>query len=364
MSCMKPILISCLVVLFVLTLFREVDSAALSEEMKAAPKGSVKGIFMHEKDATNFFRHHGRSAVKAPEEINAEQSLRLVAEERKREFHEEHGNELESYAEEDHNVPHEAESEALSEEMKAAPKGSVKGIFMHEKDATNFFRHHSRRAVKAPEEINAEQRLAPEERKREISEEQRNEFESYAEENHNVPHEAESAALSEEMKAAPKGSVKGIFMHEKDATNFFRRRSRRAVKAPEEINAEQRLAPEERKREISEEQRNEFESYAEENHNGSVKGIFMHEKDATNFFKRHGRRAVKAPEETNAEQSLRLAAEERKREFHEEHGNELESYAEEDHNELEESGHVKSEQWRELHYKGAEQHYEHNRETI
>ncbi|KAK1789687.1 hypothetical protein P4O66_015592, partial [Electrophorus voltai] len=71
--------------------------------------------------------------------------------------------------------------------------------------------------------------------------------------------------LREESKS---GELKGIFMQERDATNFFRRRNRRAVKSQDEINAElrQRLAADERKREYHEERMNQFETYAEEEH--------------------------------------------------------------------------------------------------
>ncbi|KAK3558760.1 hypothetical protein QTP86_028773, partial [Hemibagrus guttatus] len=58
----------------------------------------------------------------------------------------------------------------------------------------------------------------------------------------------------------------------------------------------------------------------------------MEERDATNFFKRRGRRAVKSQDELNVEQQQRLAADERKREYHEEQRNEFENYAEEEHN--------------------------------
>ncbi|XP_071021413.1 unique cartilage matrix-associated protein-like [Oncorhynchus clarkii lewisi] len=66
----------------------------------------------------------------------------------------------------------------------------------------------------------------------------------------------------------PRGPLREIFMPEADAANFFRHRSRRAAKSQDEIDAEQRqvLAADKRKRENHEEQRNEFENYAEEEH--------------------------------------------------------------------------------------------------
>ncbi|TKS73642.1 putative cartilage matrix-associated protein [Collichthys lucidus] len=84
--------------------------------------------------------------------------------------------------------------------------------------------------------------------------------------------EADSAAVPSSTGTAkdPQGPLKRIFMKEADASNFFRRRSRRGVKSQDEINAEQRqvLAADERRREFHEEKRNEFESYAEEEHDG------------------------------------------------------------------------------------------------
>ncbi|XP_006013142.1 upper zone of growth plate and cartilage matrix associated a [Latimeria chalumnae] len=79
--------------------------------------------------------------------------------------------------------------------------------------------------------------------------------------------EAESAAV---RTARPeKEDIKRkIFMMESDASNFFKRRGRnkRSTKSTDEVNAEnrQRYAVDERRREYHEEQRNEFENYAEE----------------------------------------------------------------------------------------------------
>ncbi|XP_060933356.1 unique cartilage matrix-associated protein [Limanda limanda] len=85
---------------------------------------------------------------------------------------------------------------------------------------------------------------------------------------------------------------------------------------------------------------------------GPLKRIFMKEADASNFFRRRGRRGAKSQDEINAEQRLVLAADERKREFHEEQRNEFESYAEEDNDEQDESTRVSTEQWRQFHYDG------------
>ncbi|XP_029992915.1 putative cartilage matrix-associated protein [Sphaeramia orbicularis] len=97
---------------------------------------------------------------------------------------------------------------------------------------------------------------------------------------------------------------------------------------------------------------------------GPLKRIFMNEADATNFFRRRTRRGAKSQDEINAEQRQVLAADERKREFHEEKRNEFESYAEEENDEQNERTRESTEQWREFHYDGMHPPYEYNRHTI
>nr|XP_061809539.1 unique cartilage matrix-associated protein-like [Nerophis lumbriciformis] len=65
--------------------------------------------------------------------------------------------------------------------------------------------------------------------------------------------------------AEVKEAVRPVFMPESDASTFFKRRSRRSVRYYEQL-AEQRVfrANAERRREYNEEQRNEYENYAEE----------------------------------------------------------------------------------------------------
>uniref|UniRef100_A0A665VZ82 Unique cartilage matrix-associated protein n=1 Tax=Echeneis naucrates TaxID=173247 RepID=A0A665VZ82_ECHNA len=94
------------------------------------------------------------------------------------------------------------------------------------------------------------------------------------------------------------------------------------------------------------------------------RGIFMKEADASHFFRRRTRRGVKSQDEISAEQRLVLAADERKREFHEEKRNEFESYAEEEHDEQNERTRESTEQWREFHYDGMHPPHEYNRHTI
>ncbi|KAK3525699.1 hypothetical protein QTP70_005848 [Hemibagrus guttatus] len=107
MSWMRPALLTCLALVFVLTLFYEVDAAnapdGKAHKKAAGLQGGLRRIFMEERDATNFFKRRGRRAVKSQDELNVEQQQRLAADERKREYHEEQRNEFENYAEEEHN---------------------------------------------------------------------------------------------------------------------------------------------------------------------------------------------------------------------------------------------------------------------
>ncbi|XP_029910182.1 putative cartilage matrix-associated protein [Myripristis murdjan] len=97
---------------------------------------------------------------------------------------------------------------------------------------------------------------------------------------------------------------------------------------------------------------------------GTLRRIFMQEADASNFFRRRSRRGVKSQDELDAEQRQVRAADERKREFHEEKRNEFESYAEEEHDEQNERTRESTEQWREFHYDGMHPPYEYNRQSI
>ncbi|XP_051979368.1 unique cartilage matrix-associated protein-like isoform X2 [Xyrauchen texanus] len=100
------------------------------------------------------------------------------------------------------------------------------------------------------------------------------------------------------------------------------------------------------------------------NPQGPLRKIFMAEADASNFFKHRSRRAAKSQDEINAEQRQRLAADKRKRDYHEEQSNEFESYAEEEHDEQDERTREKTEQWRQFHHDGLDPSYEYNRHTI
>nr|XP_020480794.1 unique cartilage matrix-associated protein-like isoform X2 [Monopterus albus] len=97
---------------------------------------------------------------------------------------------------------------------------------------------------------------------------------------------------------------------------------------------------------------------------GSLKRIIMKEADASNFFRRRSRRGVKSQDEINIEQRQVLAADERRREFHEEKRNEFESLAEEEGDEQDERTRENTEQWREFHYDGMYPPHEYNRHSV
>ncbi|XP_030576398.1 upper zone of growth plate and cartilage matrix associated a [Archocentrus centrarchus] len=89
---------------------------------------------------------------------------------------------------------------------------------------------------------------------------------------------------------------------------------------------------------------------------GAVRQVFMPESDASNFFKRRSRRAVRYYE-FQAEQRVKMAANERRREYNEEQRNEYENYVEEDRDEVNERSREMNEQLREFHYDGLYPRY-------
>ncbi|XP_038150252.1 unique cartilage matrix-associated protein [Cyprinodon tularosa] len=97
---------------------------------------------------------------------------------------------------------------------------------------------------------------------------------------------------------------------------------------------------------------------------GPLRGIFMKETDASSFFRKRSKRGIKSQHEINAEQMQVLAADERRREFHEDKRSKFESYAEEDNDEQNERTRESTEQWREFHHDGMNPPYEYNRHTV
>ncbi|XP_005808085.2 LOW QUALITY PROTEIN: unique cartilage matrix-associated protein [Xiphophorus maculatus] len=87
---------------------------------------------------------------------------------------------------------------------------------------------------------------------------------------------------------------------------------------------------------------------------GAARQVFMAESDASNFFsqKRRSRRSPKYYAEVQAEQRMKRAASERRREYNEEQRDEYENYLEEDRDEVNERSRETNEQLREYHYDG------------
>ncbi|XP_018939055.1 unique cartilage matrix-associated protein-like [Cyprinus carpio] len=86
--------------------------------------------------------------------------------------------------------------------------------------------------------------------------------------------------------------------------------------------------------------------------------------DASNFFKQRSRRSPRTYEEYYAEQRVKMAANERRREHLEEQNNEYENYLEEERDEQYERTREKNEQWREFHYDGQYPRYPYHRQYV
>ncbi|KAM9467708.1 upper zone of growth plate and cartilage matrix associated a [Clarias gariepinus] len=91
------------------------------------------------------------------------------------------------------------------------------------------------------------------------------------------------------------------------------------------------------------------------------KKVFVPPSDASNFFKRRSRRSPKLYAEYVAEHKLQLAASERRREYYDEQSDEYENHLEETRNEQFERNRENTEQWREYHYDGLYPQYPHHR---
>ncbi|XP_047431063.1 upper zone of growth plate and cartilage matrix associated a [Mugil cephalus] len=90
---------------------------------------------------------------------------------------------------------------------------------------------------------------------------------------------------------------------------------------------------------------------------GAAPQVFMPESDASNFFKRRSRRSPRYYAEFLAEQRVRLAADKRRRDYNEEQRSEYENYVEEDRDEVNERSRETTEQMREYHYDGLYPRY-------
>ncbi|XP_074051270.1 putative cartilage matrix-associated protein [Macrotis lagotis] len=102
----------------------------------------------------------------------------------------------------------------------------------------------------------------------------------------------------------------------------------------------------------------------EEDKENLKKTIFLQESDASNFFKKRGKRSIKSRDELNAENRQQLRADEHRREYYEEQRNEFENFVEEQNDEQEERSREQIEQWRQWHYDGLYPPYLYNRHRI
>uniref|UniRef100_A0A8C0J3B7 Unique cartilage matrix-associated protein n=1 Tax=Chelonoidis abingdonii TaxID=106734 RepID=A0A8C0J3B7_CHEAB len=97
---------------------------------------------------------------------------------------------------------------------------------------------------------------------------------------------------------------------------------------------------------------------------GVKKKIFIQGSDASNFFKKRGKRATKSRDELNAETRQMLIADEQRREYFEEQRNKFENFVKEEHKEQQERSREQIEQWRQYHYDGLYPSYMYNRHHI
>ncbi|KAH1186978.1 hypothetical protein KIL84_019727 [Mauremys mutica] len=102
----------------------------------------------------------------------------------------------------------------------------------------------------------------------------------------------------------------------------------------------------------------------EEDKESVKKKIFIQESDASNFFKKRGKRATKSRDELNAETRQMLIADEQRREYFEEQRNEFENFVKEERKEQQERSREQIEQWRQYHYDGLYPSYMYNRHHI
>ena len=101
MSWTRVFVLSVLTTLLILTFSSLVENAAVRDDPKPAdPKGAAQQVFMPESDASNFFKRRSRRSVEYYE-FQAEQRVRLAADEHRREYKEEQRNEYENYVEEE-----------------------------------------------------------------------------------------------------------------------------------------------------------------------------------------------------------------------------------------------------------------------
>ncbi|XP_041637081.1 upper zone of growth plate and cartilage matrix associated a [Cheilinus undulatus] len=102
MSWTRVLVLSLLSILLILTFSSVVENAAVKDDSKAKdPKGPAQQLFMAGSEASSFFKRRSRRSPQYYAEYQAEQRVRLAANERRREYNEEQRDEYENYVEEE-----------------------------------------------------------------------------------------------------------------------------------------------------------------------------------------------------------------------------------------------------------------------
>ncbi|KAL7370841.1 hypothetical protein ABVT39_012573 [Epinephelus coioides] len=102
MSWNQVLVVSLVTTLLILTFSSVVESAAVRDNSKEDdPKGAPRQVFMPESDATNFFKRRSRRSTRYYE-LQAEQRVKIAANERWREYNEEQVDEHDTYTRELH----------------------------------------------------------------------------------------------------------------------------------------------------------------------------------------------------------------------------------------------------------------------
>ncbi|XP_068163277.1 upper zone of growth plate and cartilage matrix associated a [Antennarius striatus] len=99
------------------------------------------------------------------------------------------------------------------------------------------------------------------------------------------------------------------------------------------------------------------DSTADSHRGPAAQRVFIPDSEASNFFKPRSRRSLRYTAELQAEQRVRLAGYERRREYNEEQRTEHENYLEEVDDEQNEKSREINEQLREFHYDGLYPRY-------
>ncbi|CAL8339930.1 unnamed protein product [Arctogadus glacialis] len=116
MSWTQVIFVSLCATVLILSLSSGTDSASVPGAAKAmVPKGSARGVFMPEADASTFFKSRGRRSTRHQAELHAEQRVKKAAKARRIELIEEQRHKYENYVEEVHDEQNERSRETTEQ---------------------------------------------------------------------------------------------------------------------------------------------------------------------------------------------------------------------------------------------------------